>query len=62
MGNRERAKVDHAIKKKYTDILYSKFFSNDIFIWKNDKIQKKNKVIIIIIGKENHNRYFVNNY
>lgn len=40
MGNRERAKVDHVIKKKYTDILYSKFFSNDIFIWKNDKIQK----------------------
>lgn len=37
MGNRERAKVDHVIKKKkYTDILYSKFFSNDIFIWKND--------------------------
>lgn len=41
MGNRERAKVDHVIKKKIHR--YCKFFSNDIFIWKNDKIQKNKK-------------------
>lgn len=44
MGNRERAKVDHVIKKKiHRYFIYSKFLSNDIFIWKNDNIQKKIK-------------------
>lgn len=65
MGNRERAKVDHVIKKKNTPIflIYIANFLAIIFLYgKMIKYKKKNKVIIIIIGKKNHNRHFVNNY
>lgn len=64
MGNQERAKVDHVIKKKNTPIFYIANFLAMIFLYGKMIKYKKNKVIIIliiIIGKENHNRHFVNN-
>lgn len=63
MGNWERVKVDYVMKKRNILIFYIVNFLVMIFLYgKMIKYKKKNKVIIIIIiGKENYNRYFVNN-